>query len=333
MRALLKPWLRFLSIVAVLILCGSCGFAQALGVNPWELVELPSDATLLDIGFINPQHGWLVGTHGTLLETLDGGKSWQERSLALTDQDYRLTSVSFSGQEGWVVGKPSILLHTTDGGQSWSKVSLSAKLPGSPNTVFALGNQKAEMTTDVGAIYRTEDGGQSWKALVQEAVGVIRNIDRSPDGQYVAVSSKGSFYSTWSPGQPAWEPHNRNSSRRVQNMGFGQHGQLWMLVHGGSLQFNDPAQPEQWSKPINPQQAVSVGLLDLAYRTDSELWLAGGSGNLLCSVDGGKTWKKDTELENIPSNFYKIVFLNPEQGFILGQQGNLLRYTGATSLS
>jgi len=29
---------------------------------------------------------------------------------------------------------------------------------------------------------------------------------------------------------------------------------------------------------------------------------------------------KDHEVENVPSNFYKIVFLTPEQGFIIGQQ-------------
>lgn len=182
------------------------------------------------------------------------------------------------------------------------------------------------MTTDVGAIYQTQDSGRTWKAMVQEAVGVLRNISRSQDGQYVAVSSRGNFYSTWKPGQNAWEPHNRNTSRRIQNMGFGQQGQLWMLSRGGQIQFSESDQPEQWSDPLNPQLAVSIGLLDLAYRTPEELWVAGGSGNLLCSFDGGKTWQKDKDVEDIPSNFYRIVFLNPQLGFILGQQGTLLRY-------
>jgi photosystem II stability/assembly factor-like uncharacterized protein len=329
MQSILRYWQKLCALAAVLLLCVSCGFAPSLSFHPWELISLPTDSTPLDLSFITPQHGWLVGTHASLLETFDGGKTWEPRSLALgDDQDYRFNAVNFSDQEGWIAGEPSLLLHTSDGGQSWARVPLSAKLPGAPNTVVALGPQSAEMTTDVGAIYRTEDGGKTWKAMVQEAVGVVRNMERSPDGRYVAVSSRGSFYSTWQEGQDAWEPHNRNSSRRVQNMGFGPDQQLWMLANGGQLQFNDPTDPDAWSKASNPQFAVSVGLLDLAYRTPEEAWISGGSGNLLCSVDGGKTWKKDMALESVPSNLYKIVFLSPDQGFVLGQDGMILRYVG-----
>jgi photosystem II stability/assembly factor-like uncharacterized protein len=333
MQAISKHWHKVVALFAVLLLSTGCNsFAASLNFNPWEVVSLPTESTLLDVGFITPEHGWLVGTHGALFETFDGGSNWEPRALALDeDQDYRFNAVSFEGQEGWVIGEPSILLHTTDGGQSWSRVALSAKLPGAPSTVVALGNNSAEMTTDLGAIYRTEDGGQTWKGLVQEALGVIRNIERSPEGKYVAVSSRGSFYSTWEPGQQAWEPHNRNSSRRVQNMGFATGDRLWMLSNGGQIQFSDPTEADAWEKVINPQVGVSVGLLDLAYRTPEEVWVSGGSGNLLCSLDGGKTWLKDTALESVPSNLYKIVFLNSEQGFILGQEGKILRYTGETS--
>lgn len=313
----------------VLLITTACGaFAPTLSYNPWEVVSLPIDATVSDISFVSNDslHGWLVGNHSSLLETFDGGKSWELRELALDEQDYRFTSVSFSGQEGWITGKPSILLHTADGGKSWSRIALSARLPGSPNTVVAVGPQSAEMTTDVGAIYQTTDGGKTWKALVEQAVGVLRNIARSADGKYVAVSARGNFYSTWEPGQTAWTPHNRNRSRRVQNMGFTQDDRLWMLSRGGSLQFSEPDQPEEWGEPQNPQVAVSVGLLDLAYRTPEEVWLAGGSGNLLCSLDGGKTWQKDEAIESVPSNLYKILFVKPEQGFIIGQKGTLLRY-------
>ncbi len=317
-------------LVAIALVCVGCaGYLPSIGSSPWQLITVPTNANLLDISFTDDlSHGWLVGADSALLESIDGGKTWEPRPLQLDDQSYRFTSVSFAGDEGWVVGEPGILLHTTDGGESWNRVPLNEKLPGSPNIVTALGPKSAEMTTNVGAIYRTTDGGRNWKALVEEAVGVVRTMTRSDDGKYVAVSSRGNFYSTWEPGQNAWQPHNRNSSRRLQNMGFTAKGGLWMLARGGQVQFTDDTDLDTWDQAFTPEFSTSWGLLDLAYRTPDEVWLAGGSGNLLRSLDGGKNWEKDRSVESVPSNLYKIVFLNPETGFILGQQGTILRYVG-----
>lgn len=325
---------RVLIFSAIALLCFGCGntFLPSMSFNPWQVVNVPSKSTLLDIAFVgNSSHGWLVGSDSTLLETQDGGKSWQAVDLDLGEQSYRLNGVSFSGQEGWVTGEPSLLLHTEDGGDSWETIPLSARLPGIPNTITALGPETAEMTTDVGAIYRTTDGGRNWKALVQSAVGVIRNISRSQDGQYVAVSAKGNFYSIWKPGMDAWEPHNRNSSRRVQNMGFAPDGRLWMLTRGGQLQFTTSTGVDEWDEAINPEVSTSWGFLDLAFRTPDEIWVSGGSGNLIYSPDRGKNWQKDIPIEDVPSNLYRVVFFNPSQGFIIGQRGTLLRYEPTTT--
>jgi photosystem II stability/assembly factor-like uncharacterized protein len=332
MHSFFKSAQKVLLLLVAVLLCSSCtrGFLAPMEYNPWKQVALPTEATLADLAFVDQNHGWLVGNKATLLETTDGGDSWEQRSLDLGEgQIYSFLSVSFSGPDGWIVGQPGLLLHTTDEGKSWERIPLSEKLPGSPYSITALGPRSAEMTTDVGAIYRTQDNGKTWKAMVQEAVGVVRNIARSEDGKYVAVSARGSFYSTWEPGQEAWEPHNRNSSKRLQNMGYGKDNRLWLLARGGSVQFSTPGALDEWEAPFNPEYATSWGLLDMAYRTPEEIWISGGSGNLMASFDGGKTWQKDREIENIPSNLYRIVFVTPEQGFVLGQRGTLLKYEQA----
>lgn len=331
MNLIVKFLKQIVILLAIGLFCISCSKVPSVNSNPWQVVSVPTQSNLQDIGFTSDtNHGWLVGSDSTLMETTDGGKTWQPRSLDLGDRKYRFTSVSFKGQEGWIAGEPAILLHTTDGGKSWFQIPLSSKLPGAPNTVVALGNKSAEMATNVGAIYQTTDDGKTWKAMVQEAVGVFRNLDRSPDGKYVAVSAKGNFYSTWEPGLESWVPHNRNSSRRVENMGFTDNGSLWMIARGGQVQFSELGKTDEWQEALYPELSTSWGLLDLAYRTPNEIWVAGGSGNLLCSLDGGKTWQKDRELEDVPSNLYKIFFVTPEQGFIIGQRGVLLKYNGST---
>jgi photosystem II stability/assembly factor-like uncharacterized protein len=327
MHAILKSWQRIFALLIVVLICVSCSKVPSTSYNPWAVITVPTEAKLFDIAFTeNPQHGYLVGSNATILETNDGGDTWKPLNLALDDSRYRFDSISFAGQEGWIAGEPGLLLHTTDEGRSWSRIPLSEKLPGNPISIAALGKDTAEMATDVGAIYQTKDGGKNWKAQVEAAVGVVRNLERSPDGKYVAVSAKGSFYSTWEPGQNAWEPHNRNSSRRVENMGFAENGQMWMLARGGQVQFSDPTKPEEWQEAQNPELATSWGLLDLAYRTPEDIWVSGGSGNLLHSADGGQTWEKDRDVEEVAANFYKIVFLEPEKGFVIGDRGILLKY-------
>jgi photosystem II stability/assembly factor-like uncharacterized protein len=329
MDSIVKFWKRLVPLLALVLLCVGCSNVPSLSYNPWETIELPTEANLIGIGFGDDlEHGWVVGANATLFETTDGGENWEPKTLKLDSDNYRFNSVSFKGREGWIVGEPALLLHTEDDGQTWEQIKLSEKLPGQPNKILALDPQTAEMTTDVGAIYRTEDAGKHWSALVEQSVGVIRNLERGSDGKYIAVSAKGNFYSTWEPGQKSWVGHNRNSSRRIQNMGFTEDGRLWMLARGGQIQFSESATGEEWQEPIYPEFSTSWGLLDLAYRTPDEIWVSGGSGNLLCSLDGGQTWKKDREVEQVPSNFYKIVFLDRDRGFIIGQRGILLKYRG-----
>lgn len=316
-------------LLAIGIFCISCSQVPSTVTNPWKELTLPSEAIFSDIAFTSdPDRGWLVGSRANLFETTDGGETWSQKEIALENNEkVSLDAISFDGDEGWIVGQPSILLHTEDGGDSWSRIPLSSKLPGSPLDIIALGKSTAEMVTNLGAIYKTEDGGKNWKALVEGSVGVARNIHRSDDGRYVAVSAKGNFYSTWEPGDTEWTPHQRTSSRRLQNMGFNKDGSLWLLARGGQIQFSESADNyEDWGEPIYPEFSASWGFLDVAYRTPEEIWLSGGSANLLVSPDGGQTWLKDRDVEDAPSNFYKVVFVSPQKGFILGERGTLLKY-------
>lgn len=290
-----------------------------------------------------------MGSRQTLLETFDGGKTWEPRSLpAASDEgfNYRFNSISFNGDEGWIVGKPAILLHTTDGGKSWERIPLSSKLPGVPVLITALaGKGAAEMTTDQGAIYVTDNGAYNWTAAVQETVdatlnrvissgisgasyyeGSFSNIARSDDGNYVAVSSRGNFFMTWAPGQAYWQPHNRPSTRRAQNMGFLPDGSLWLTLKGGDLYKGDPSGDGKFDQIKIGSRGF--GILDINF-ADSNLGFAcGGSGSLFKTLDGGKSWKRDRSTDDLAANLYEIKFVGGH-GFVLGNDGVFLRYTGA----
>jgi photosystem II stability/assembly factor-like uncharacterized protein len=325
---------RLLSSLSALVLtvvlsgCVSTSLPSATA-SPWQAVDIATKSNPLDLAFNNSRHGFLVGSNRLILETNDGGASWQERALDLpAEENFRLISVDFSGDEGWIVGQPGLLLHSTDAGQNWSRLFLDTKLPGEPHLITAQGKNSAELATNVGAVYRTRDGGTSWQAEVEDAAGAVRDLRRSPEGRYVSVSSLGNFFATWNPGEGVWTPHQRVSSQRLQAMGFQPDGALWMLARGAQLRFSpDAASPDEWSKPVVPI-TNGYGYLDMAWAPDGDIWTGGGSGTLLVSHDNGKTWQKDPVGEQQPTNFTRIAFLEDGKAFVLGERGSLLRWVG-----
>jgi photosystem II stability/assembly factor-like uncharacterized protein len=317
----------------------------------WEKVELPvtSEVVLLDIGFLDENRGFLLGTRQTLLETNDGGKTWQNREIpqALDEGiNYRFNSISFNGNEGWIVGKPAILLHTTNAGKKWQRISLNAKLPGSPLVITAIGEGQAEMITDQGAIYTTKNVAQSWKAAVTETVdatlnrtvssgirgasyfeGYFSNVDRGINGRYVAVSSRGNFFMTWAPGDTNWMPHNRPKGRRIQNMGWSPDKTLWLASRGGEVMVGSTEGiTEEFL--TTKLQSRGFGLLDVGFKSEYVGYACGGSGSLFKTIDGGKTWKRDKPVDDLAGNLYSIKFISNSTGFILGNDAILLRFIG-----
>jgi len=308
--------------------CVTTGLPIA-ATSPWQPVALATKANPLDVAFTDTSHGFLVGSNRLILETNDGGASWAERALDLPEEEnFRLISIDFRGEEGWIAGQPGLLLHTTDGGQNWSRLFLDTKLPGEPYLITALGPNQAELATNVGAIYETRDGGTNWQAEVEDAAGAVRELRRFNDGRYVSVSSLGNFFSTWDPGQGTWQPHQRISSQRLQSMGFQPDGSLWMLARGAQIRFNPAGgNVEEWGKAVIPI-TNGFGYLDMAWAPDGSIWTGGGSGTLLVSADGGKSWQKDPVGGQQPSNFTRISFSADGKGFVLGERGSLLRWVG-----
>ncbi|GMI04707.1 hypothetical protein TrRE_jg4408 [Triparma retinervis] len=279
--------------------------ASAALSTQWTQVQIPFTDTLYDIDFDTKDHGYMVGARGTFAETNDGGLTWQ--------------------------------------------------LPGEPASIIALGPSKAEMTTSSGAVYYTENAGRNWKAQVKETIdatlnrisssgvsgasyftGSIVNQVRDKSGAYLAVSSRGNFFLTWSPGQDFWIPHNRGTPRRIQNMGFIQNDLkkgVWMTLNGGKLFISPPDtnldKEETTDFTESDIKTGGYGITDVAFRSNGDIWAVGGSNTIYVSRDGGKKFSFDNSANKIPGNLYNVKFFEDNKtGFALGSNGVLMRFTG-----
>jgi photosystem II stability/assembly factor-like uncharacterized protein len=99
------------------------------GGNNWEILIGTVKTNLKSVYFSNENVGWIVGDSGTILNTNDGGITWNQYiDLPASLKNIRLNNIKFTSDlNGWIAGDNKTLLHTTDGGLTWVAVN---NLPG-----------------------------------------------------------------------------------------------------------------------------------------------------------------------------------------------------------
>ena len=126
------------------------------------------------------------------------------------------------------------------------------------------------------------------------------------------LARAGNFYLTWTPGADTWQPHNRPSPRRVQNMGWTPANELWLSVRGGDLLIS--AETGAASEKFDKAKLGSrgFGILDVGWASashfhTSRLWLllwglssracrVGPLGRLVCLPGRGPAALRTTGL-------------------------------------
>jgi len=138
----------------------------------WRRTGAPAASRTDDIWFFDAQRGWAVNANGHVLQTTDGGDTW-ERRFAAAEGTY-LRCIGFDGdQRGWVgtLSASQRLLETRDGGATWRLV---ANLPPqAPPAICGLSVVDGVVAYGSGTnfphrptgIIKTVDGGDTWTGI------------------------------------------------------------------------------------------------------------------------------------------------------------------------
>jgi photosystem II stability/assembly factor-like uncharacterized protein len=132
----------------------------------------PDSAGIVDIDFISDGQGWMLLGDGELLQTVDGGRTWQHKSTLSSESADGSFSLNFADAEtGFIVGRDGLVLKTGDGGQTWQHQKNA--LPFSLYKVAAVGAKRAWAIGEKGAVAETLDGGISWRRV---ELGITKNL-------------------------------------------------------------------------------------------------------------------------------------------------------------
>jgi photosystem II stability/assembly factor-like uncharacterized protein len=103
--------------------------------STWDTTyRYPATGIDLAVTFPTRSIGYIVGSSGIILKSVDSGYHWSEQKSGVrrgvdTNESIFLWDVTFiDSLSGWTVGDGGVILHTINGGQSWVRQSLPTPL-------------------------------------------------------------------------------------------------------------------------------------------------------------------------------------------------------------
>ena len=115
-----RSTLRFHPVLAAFLALSITAAAPVAAHAGWQKLKTGTSNTLNAVDFVDAATGWAAGYNGTIVKTIDGGKSWLPQNSTIFDQ---MDSIDFvDAATGWASGGPHIL-RTVNGGTTWATVS------------------------------------------------------------------------------------------------------------------------------------------------------------------------------------------------------------------
>lgn len=290
----------------------------------WEFQNSGVSSYLQDVYFISKDIGWAVGYQGTILKTTSGGLSWiQQNSNTGTD----LLSVFFIDENtGWIGGSNGIFLKTTDGGATWENIITNNY------SIYSLrflnesvGYAISSIITNYeryGFILRTSDGGYSWSIVYSNYDYGFTDLYFHQERGWV-VGTNGFLISTIDSGK-TWIPRNTNTSHWLYDVFFIDKQFGWAV--GGNTYteaiFKTSDGGITWTQQLMSSQYK--WLTGVGFTNRNIGWVCGYDGVILNTTNGGNSWSRQI----IPTSNYlrKVVFPDTTTGYIVGQNGTILKY-------
>jgi photosystem II stability/assembly factor-like uncharacterized protein len=258
-----------------------------------------------EVWFIDQQQGWALTIDRNILRTTDGGATWSEQRKAGTVQ---IKVPSNRAQP--VMTQPEQIEHiyfiNATHGWAWG------------------GGQKDERAEQPGILLATVNGGQTWTSIPYPFDGIVIDIFFLDSQRAWASSKSGGFYKT-TDGGLTWERSEVivYGDRVFESIFFADANTGWVASRSGRMARTMDG-GRTWEKLFKVKEEFHVREV---FFTDKERgWAVGDQGVILYTTDGGDQW---VSVESpIRENLTELTLINDRLGWVAGQGGTLLKYSG-----
>jgi photosystem II stability/assembly factor-like uncharacterized protein len=166
-----------IAVAGVAVLVASAGFSSHPSPG-WRLTETGVTTQFRGLDPVSSRAAWVAGASGTILRTVDGGRSWQSvgpaAAATLEFRDIEAFDATHAVALTIGTGTDSRLYRTSDGGRSWTETFRNEDPAAFYDCVTFLDSRHGLALSDpVDGKFRilaTGDGGRSWQ--VRSAAGM-----------------------------------------------------------------------------------------------------------------------------------------------------------------
>jgi len=282
----------------------------AENISTWQIRAVPDLRPLSKILFVDERVGWMQGGTNSILKTVDGGVTWVVLKTNLSDPRTGIGSIWFRDEKrGWAVGmvrqEPTIW-ETSDGGYSWTvRYSEPRAFDGSTGAMLDIRFVNEMYGWAVGynglkaAIKVTFDGGKHWITQYSgsEITGQF-NLVRFWDPMHGWVLGPDAVMTT-SDGGESWELQYFDGGSQLHDLDLVGPSEAWIAGGWGHLiHIQDRRNSE-----VPLTGSIGDGFLGWVRFTTKETgWAWGVNGEIVKTLDGGKTWMSEASPLKVEPN-------------------------------
>lgn len=324
--------MKFTKLFSLIFLILSVSsFAQ----NQWYIQSSGVNNFLFDVHFVDEDNGWIAGNTGLILNTTDGGATWNEQTTPPNNTYY---SMFFTDtQNGWAGGFAGKLIRTTDGGATWIDGTAGTNRFRydlyfiNPDSGWVVGGDNGGYPSFIPnrEILFTSDGGITWNVQYGQSnkapLNAVYFIDKNNG---FAVGESGAVMQTTNGGN-SWIETNTLTSYHLRDVTFIDQNTGWVLGYylglpHTSAVFKTTDGGSTWSEQTF---GVDESFSSISFADEMNGWIVGGQSSpsnsyILHTTDGGENW----EYLVSPTNEYlvKVFFFNNNAGWAVGASGTII---------
>lgn len=271
---------------------GELVLGAGAGDSRWYAVPSGTSQNLSGVAFLDLNHGFAVGAGGTLLESVDGGRSWTARDSGTTED---LHSIAFTSsmhhQVGYIVGDNGTVLFSHDGGgKRWEDRSLEI-----PTHLFDVSDAGI-----AGIDFDDTPNAEIYDVLVNREIGggvtgTFRAVYSDQltagvvaDGEHL----RGAVYQI--DGSKPWKELWRHRGDGAYLQAITSAGEAIIACGYPSARFPGEllvvSGDSGTSWTVLENDVHRAPLNDCVFAPSGEAFAVGDSGSILASPDRGRTW-------------------------------------------